>query len=118
MRNPGAFGINHAFVKLYQADVLNQEQVEAALEGSFAAVISVARDIKSDQNLLTEYAGVITKALKAKGVQRVIVIAGAGAIPSGEGKYHVESPHFPPQYVNICHDHLSALKIYEVKTKC
>jgi hypothetical protein len=114
MRNPSGLGITHESLRVAKADVLSQDQLEEALDGSTAAVVAIGRDLQSDQDTLTESAIVITKALQSKGIKRLIMIGGTGIISIGDGKHVLDTPHYPVIYQKVGRDLLGAYKVYAV----
>lgn len=101
-------------LKVKEVDVLNVEELAAALKGS-DAVISAYNAGWTNPNLYDDFiAGseAIQKAVKLSGVKRFIVIGGAGSLEI-EGNQLVDGPDFPAEYkagATAARDYLNTLK--------
>jgi len=95
-------------------DVLDQEALTAALSGT-EAVVSAFNAGWTNPNLYSDFiAGseAIQEAVKASGVNRLIVIGGAGSLEI-EGKQLVDGPDFPEAYkagAIAARDYLNVIK--------
>src|SRR5690349_6527558 len=95
-------------------DVLNTDELTAAIKGS-DAVISAFNAGWTNPNLYHDFiAGSesIQKAVKASGVNRLIVVGGAGSLEI-DGKQLVDGPDFPADYkagATAARDYLTSLK--------
>lgn len=101
-------------LKVKEVDVLNVEELTAALKGA-DAVISAYNAGWTNPNLYDDFiAGseAIQKAVKLSGVKRFIVIGGAGSLEI-EGNQLVDGPDFPAEYkagATAARDYLNTLK--------
>lgn len=114
VRNADKIKLSGAQASVKTIDVLDQEALTAGLKGS-DAVISAYNAGWTNPNLYADFiAGseAIQKAVKAAGVNRLIVIGGAGSLEI-DGKQLVDSPDFPADYkagATAARDYLRELK--------
>ena len=84
-------------LQVIKADVLNADEVQAAVTGT-DAVISAYNAGWANPDLYNEFlrgTRAIVASTKAAGVKRYIVIGGAGSLYAPDGTQLVDSPNFP-----------------------
>jgi putative NADH-flavin reductase len=114
VRNADKIKLSGAQASVKTIDVLDQEALTAGLKG-IDAVISAYNAGWANPNLYADFiAGseAIQKSVKAAGVNRLIVIGGAGSLEI-DGKQLVDSPDFPADYkagATAARDYLTELK--------
>lgn len=114
MRDTTKITVEHQNLVVKQANVLHQEEVEAAVKGH-DVVISAYNPGWTNPNLYQEFlqgAKTIQEGIKKAAVPRLIVVGGAGSL-FVEGKQVVESPDFPEDWkagALAARDYLNILK--------
>lgn len=115
VRHANKVGTVSAQLKVKEVNVLNIEELTAALEGA-DAIVSAYNAGWTNPNLYDDFiAGseAIQQAVKLSGVRRFIVIGGAGSLEI-EGNQLVDGPDFPADYkagATAARDYLNRLKI-------
>jgi putative NADH-flavin reductase len=115
VRNPEHITIQHHHLEVIKADVLEDNEISAALTGS-EAVISAYNAGWSNPNIYEEFlrgSQSIQAAVKAAGIKRYIVIGGAGSLEVAPGIQAVDTPEFPAAIypgASAARDYLTILK--------
>lgn len=97
VRNPDNITLKHENLTIVKADILDADQVKAAVEGT-DAVISAYNSGWSNPDIYEEFlrgSQSIQAAVKVAGIKRYIVIGGAGALEIAPGIQAVDTPEFP-----------------------
>lgn len=79
VRNPGAFGVNHADLKVIQGDVVDRRSVGAAVEGQDAAISALGAStlLKREKTMIVGVHNILT-ALEQSRVRRFIYLSVLG----------------------------------------
>ncbi|MFD1933161.1 MULTISPECIES: NAD(P)-dependent oxidoreductase [Nonomuraea] len=88
-------------------DVLDPASIKPAVAGHDAVVASV----KGADHLVPRGAAALLDALPDAGVDRLLFVGGGGSLTSPEGRRFVDSPGFPPQYLETALDQAAALDL-------
>jgi uncharacterized protein len=95
--------------KVFTGDVNNPDQVAAAVREQSAAV-SALGPRGDDRELLAFYKSLVAGLTKA-GVQRLLVVGGAGSLEVAPGVIALETPEFPKQWLSIAKAHAEVLNL-------
>lgn len=85
-RSATSINLSDARLELFQGDALNQKNVEAALTGVDAVIVTLGvglGDLFKPVNLFSAATHVLIAAMKEKGIKRLICVTGFGAGDSG-----------------------------------
>ncbi len=89
-------------------DAADAASLKAAVAGHDAVVVAV----KGGDRLVPRAARALLEALPLAGVSRLVFLGGGGSLEYAPGKRFVDSPDFPPQYLETARDQSEALEIF------
>ncbi|MFG2823725.1 alpha/beta fold hydrolase [Kitasatospora sp. NPDC048365] len=89
------------------ADATDAEALATVLAGHDAAVAA----LKGPDHLVPRAARALLDALPEAGVDRLLFIGGGGSLEYAPGQRFVDSPQFPPQYLETARDQAAALDL-------
>jgi putative NADH-flavin reductase len=113
--NLGSAVAHEAAARGHQVTALNSSTVDAAdpasvkqaAAGHDAVVVSIA----GSDRLVPRSAAALLEALPPAGVTRLVFLGGGGSLEYAPGHRFVDSPDFPPQYLETARDQAEALEI-------
>lgn len=88
-------------------DAADPASVKEAVTGHDAVVVAIA----GGDRLVPRSAGALLEALPLAGVSRLVFLGGGGSLEYAPGQRFVDSPDFPPQYLQTARDQAEALAI-------
>jgi putative NADH-flavin reductase len=88
-------------------DVTDSASIKDAISGHDAVIVA----IKGPDRLVPRGAQALLDAMPAAGVTRLIFLGGGGSLEYAPGQRFVDSPDFPPQYLETARDQAEALAI-------
>ena len=88
-------------------DAADPASVKEAVTGHDAVVVAIA----GGDRLVPRSAGALLEALPLAGVSRLVFLGGGGSLEYAPGHRFVDSPDFPPQYLQTARDQAEALAI-------
>lgn len=97
VRHPEKITTEDSHLKIVAADALNADEIAEAVKGS-DVVLSAYNPGWTNPNIHDDYlkgAPAIQEGTKKAGVERLVVIGGAGSLYDENGKQLVDSPDFP-----------------------
>lgn len=97
VRNPEKIQTEDSLLNVVKADVTNTDEVAAAVKQA-DVVLSAYNAGWTNPNIYEDFltgAKAIQQGTKQAGVERLIVIGGAGSLYDAEGKQLVDNPNFP-----------------------
>lgn len=115
VRNPEKITTQHNNLKVVQADVYNTAELTKILAGH-EAVVSAFNPGWDDKELYNDFikgSASIQEATVQAGVQRLLVIGGAGSLFVAPGVQLIDTPEFPAEYktgASAARDYLNELK--------
>lgn len=115
VRDPQKLTPEDGLVEIKKTDVLNPDQVAAAVKGT-DAVISAYNSGWSNPNIYEEYlqgSKSIQEGVKKSGVRRILILGGAGSLEVKPGLQLIDTPSFPEEYkpgANAAREYLAILK--------
>lgn len=89
-------------------DVTDPGSIKDAVAGHDAVVAG----IKGPDRLVPRGAQALLQALPAAEVNRLVFLGGGGSLEYAPGQRFVDSPNFPPQYLETARDQTEALEIF------
>ncbi|MDE3187859.1 MAG: NAD(P)-dependent oxidoreductase [Acidobacteriota bacterium] len=113
VRNPEK--VTEAAVKVVKGDVTDAASVAATAQGVEAAISAYAPPHTEVQTLLTAMQSLLA-GLATAGVQRLIVVGGAGSLEVAPGVQLVDTPQFPEAWKGIALAHRDVLPILKASS--
>ena len=95
-RDPGKLGALAARCRVVPGDVLDPAAVARTLEGADAVLSALGNPLGSGSTARSEGMRHIVAAMEARGIRRIIAIAGGGILDAPEGGLRADRPSFPP----------------------
>jgi len=92
-------------------DQLDPESVSSTARGADAAISAFSPGVEAPGQTLTLAFRSLVKGLKDAGVNRLIVVGGAGSLEVAPGLQLVDTPHFPPAWKAIAEAHRHAMQV-------
>lgn len=111
VRNPDSLQISHERLQLAAVDILNPSSVAAAVSGH-GKVISAFGPEPGRENDLLSAADSLLEGMKSAGVERLIVVGGAGSLKTESGEWLMDTPDFPEALRPLAAAHAHAYEIY------
>jgi putative NADH-flavin reductase len=112
MRNSTKLEIKHKRLRSVHGNVLDPTSVEEAVSGHDAVVSAVGPGREGSASLVVEAAQSLLEGLRRAGVQRLVVVGGAGSLEVKPGVQLVDTPEFPDAWRAIAMAHRDALNVY------
>jgi putative NADH-flavin reductase/pimeloyl-ACP methyl ester carboxylesterase len=113
--NLGSAVAREAASRGHQVTALNSNTVDAADPASVKEVVAghdaVVVAIKGGDRLVPRSAEALLTALPLAGVNRLVFLGGGGSLEYAPGQRFIDSPEFPPQYLETARDQTEALEI-------
>ena len=111
VRRPEAFGLQHERLQVTAADLLDPASVTAAVRGH-EEVISAFGPAAGHENDLLQVADSLLEGLRAAGLERLIIVGGAGSLKTESGEWLMDTAGFPEDYRALASAHANAYEIY------
>lgn len=118
VRDPGVASGLDSRAKLVAGDATNTASVQEVVSGADAAVLAISPRPGKGGNpapSLLAAARAVTSGLKEAGVQRLVIVGGAGSLEVAPGVRAVDNPHFPAQWKTEALAHVDALAFYRTQ---
>lgn len=99
-RNPEKLNLQHERLITVKADVFNVDELAEVLKGH-DAVISTYNPGWTNPNIYADYlkgSRAVQEGVKKSGVQRFVVVGGAGSLYVAPGVQLIDTPEFPAEY--------------------
>ena len=111
----GSAAAAEAAARGHRVTALNSTDVDVADPTSVAGAVSdhdaVVVAVKGPDRLVPRGARALLAALPVAGVKRLVFLGGGGSLEYAPGQRFVDSPDFPPQYLQTARDQADALDI-------
>lgn len=111
VRNPAQFPLTHERLTVIQGNVLDPANVAQVIAGS-DVVVNATSPRGQQVSSVVEAAHILLAALPRAGVQRLIVVGGAGSLEVAPGVQLVDTPEFPEAWKAGALAHRDALHVY------
>ncbi|HEY0737824.1 MAG TPA: NAD(P)-dependent oxidoreductase [Herpetosiphonaceae bacterium] len=102
---------SHPARAVVTGDILNPAQVAEIVAGHDVAINATSQGLEPGQTAV-DAAHSLLDGLKQAGVQRVLVVGGAGSLEVAPGVQLVDAPGFPPDWRGVASAHRDALGVY------
>ncbi|MNO21250.1 short chain dehydrogenase [compost metagenome] len=111
VRNPASLELQHEHLHVATADILDPATVAEAVRGH-EEVISAFGPAAGRENDLIRAAESLLEGMQAAGLERLLVIGGAGSLKTESGEWLMDSPGFPEKFRPLAVAHGHAYEIY------
>jgi uncharacterized protein len=112
VRDPASVGTHRARLQVVRGDILDPADVLAAVAGHDAVISAVGPRPSDDPQMLVAAARSLLDALPRAGVNRLIVVGGAGGLEVAPGFLLLDTPDFPADWKPLAQAHRDALAVY------
>lgn len=115
VRNPAKMVITHEEVVLFLGDALDAEMVEYTMRECDVVVSALGLSDNQQPEALSRATANIVTGMESLGLQRLIVVGGAGVLCDHTGEQlRMDAPDFAPDYLPYALEHR---RIYEMLTQ-
>lgn len=111
VRQPENFPFEHERLSVVTVDVLDPASVAAAVRGHETAISAYGPGPGAERELLPAAVSLIEGAKEA-GLERLIVVGGAGSLKTETGEWLMDTPDFPEQVRPLAAAHADAYELY------
>ncbi|MDQ0196199.1 NAD(P)-dependent oxidoreductase [Paenibacillus wynnii] len=111
VRQPDKLDIVHERLRTLKVDILDPASVSAAAQGHEAAISAYGPEWGKERELL-EAATSLVEGLTAAGLNRLIIVGGAGSLRTESGEMLMDTPEFPAEVRPLAAAHSDAYEIY------
>ncbi|WP_019913945.1 NAD(P)-dependent oxidoreductase [Paenibacillus sp. HW567] len=111
VRNPASLQFQHERLQVATADILDPEQVAAAVRGH-EEVISAFGPAAGREDDLLRAAESLLEGLQEAGLARLLIVGGAGSLKTESGEWLMDTPDFPEKFRPLAAAHGHAYEIY------
>lgn len=113
VRDPTRVGLSHEALSLVAGDVLDPSKVVTLVAGHDVVACAVGPRLPEDEpRLVVDAARSLIDGLTRAGVNRLVVVGGAGSLEVAPGVQLVDTPEFPTAWKPIALAHRDALAVY------
>jgi len=112
VRDPTRLSLTHARLTVAASDVRDPARVAQAVAGHDVVVSAVGPTGTDQVRIVVDAARALIVGLPQAGVQRLIVVNGAGSLDVAPGVQLVDTPEFPAAWRPIALVHRDALEVY------
>lgn len=111
VRNPSKMTEEHERLQVVKGDILDPESV-ANLTRGHEAVISAYGPKFGEEEELLEAARSLVEGVRRSGVNRLLIVGGAGSLKTGSDVRLMDTPAFPQELLPLAKAHADAYEIY------
>jgi uncharacterized protein len=112
VRDPSRIQTTHSHLTVVQGDALDRASV-AQVAAGHDVVISAISPGQENPQMVIDAAHSLIDGLQQAGVQRLLIVGGAGCLEVAPGVQLVDAPGFPEQLRGIAEAHRDALGVYQ-----
>lgn len=113
VRDVAKYTAQHPQVNAVKADALDAQSVAEAVKGHDAVISAFGPGFQGgDLQAVGRVAESLIEALPRAGVERLVVVGGAGGLEVAPGLLLIDAPQFPAEWKGIAQAHIDALNVY------
>lgn len=112
VRNPDQLEVIHERMHKVRVDILDSASISSAARGHEAAISAYGPEWGKELELL-EAARSLVKGLTDVGLERLIIVGGAGSLRTESGEKLMDTVGFPPEVRSLAAAHSEAYEIYK-----
>lgn len=112
VRNPESIDIEHELLHVTTVDILDAASVADAVRGHEEVISAYGPKVGDEDDLLIA-AEAIVKDMQMVGLNRLLVVGGAGSLKTESGELLMDTPDFPADIKPLAAAHARAYEIYK-----
>ena len=112
VRNPESIDIEHELLHVTTVDILDAASVADAVRGHEEVISAYGPKLGDEDDLLIA-AEAIVKGMQMVGLNRLLVVGGAGSLKTESGELLMDTPDFPADIKPLAAAHARAYEIYK-----
>ncbi len=112
VRDPSRLSLTHPHLTAVAGDVLDPASVARTVSGHDVVVSAIGPGASQQPQVVVDAARSLLAGLPHTGVQRLIVVGGAGSLEVAPGVQLVDAPDFPEGWRPVALAHRDALQVY------
>ncbi|MDH6370892.1 putative NADH-flavin reductase [Paenibacillus sp. PastF-3] len=112
VRNPESITLEHERLHITTVDVLNPASVAAAVRGHEEVISAYGPVLGQEKNLITA-AKAIVEGMQEAGLNRLLVVGGAGSLKTETRELLMDTADFPAEIRPLAEAHAEAYEIYK-----
>ncbi len=112
VRNPESIDIEHELLHVTTVDILDAASVADAVRGHEEVISAYGPKVGDEDDLLIA-AEAIVKGMQMVGLNRLLVVGGAGSLKTESGELLMDTPDFPADIKPLAAAHARAYEIYK-----
>ncbi|KAF6631800.1 NAD(P)-dependent oxidoreductase [Paenibacillus polymyxa] len=113
VRDPQRMTEQSEYLTVVQADILNPNSVTDVAKGHDAIISAYGPKFGEEEELL-EATRSLLEGTRRSGVQRILVVGGAGSLKTENGERLMDTAEFPEEVKPLAAAHADALELYRV----
>lgn len=114
VRDPAQVTLTHPQLTMVQGNALDADGISAQVAGHDAVVSAMGANRQAgNYHILVDAAHALIDGLTRAGVQRLLIVGGAGSLEVAPGMQLVDSPEFPEAWKPGALAHRDALHVYQ-----
>jgi putative NADH-flavin reductase len=113
VRDPSQLDLAHLRLKAVKGDILNPAEVALTAAGHDAVISAYGPGLDGNPQLITEAARALLAGAQRAGVNRLIVVGGAGSLEAAPGVALMNMPEYPADWKPVALAHTDALAILQ-----
>lgn len=111
VRHPEALQIEHERLRIAAVDILNPDSVAAVVRGHGEIISAFGPEAGAENDLLTA-ADSLLEGMHVAGLERLLIVGGAGSLKTESGEWLMDTPEFPADIRALAAAHAHAYEIY------
>ena len=116
VRNPSRLYVKHENLKVWNGDILSNEEVGQAMVGQEAVLFALGETrTTAPTTMLSDAIKTIIQAMNLQKIKRILSVGNAGILQETETALICQNPTYPQNYNYIIDDHL---RVFEAFKKC
>ncbi|MEK4139844.1 MULTISPECIES: NAD(P)-dependent oxidoreductase [Paenibacillus] len=112
VRNPESITLEHERLHVTTVDILDPASVAAAVRGHEEVISAYGPGAGHEQDLITA-AKALVEGMQTAGLNRLLVVGGAGSLKTETGELLMNTPDFPEEFKPVAEAHAQAYEIYK-----
>jgi uncharacterized protein len=112
VRNPETFTLEHERLHITTVDVLDSASVAAAVRGHEEVISAYGPALGQEKDLITA-AKAIVEGMQEAGLNRLLVVGGAGSLKTETGELLMDTENFPAEIKPLAEAHAQAYEVYK-----
>lgn len=112
VRNPESVTLEHERLHITTVDILDPASVAAVVSGHEEVISAYGPEAGHEKDLITA-AKALVEGMQVAGLNRLLVVGGAGSLKTETGELLMDAPDFPAEIRPLAEAHAQAYEIYK-----